>query len=328
MVTTAPAAATGVAESDLGPAGSQTTGRAIRGRGPWRLAWERLHRDRVAMGSLVVILLIVAMALLAPVLAAITGHGPDEQFRTTGLSPSGLPMPPSREFWLGTDDLGRDLAVRIAYGARVSLLVGVVATALTLTIGVAIGILAGYLGGIVDTVLARLVDLVLSIPFLLVAISLVSIIGPSLKIAIIVIAFFSWASVARIVRGQVLSIREREYIEAARSLGASDFRIMVVDVLPNVMAPVIVYASLLIPAVIVVEATLSFLGLGVPPPTATWGGMLNSAVNYYTVSWWFIVFPGLALLTTTLAFNLFGDGIRDAIDPRGEVARRGRSGKA
>ena len=322
MATTAPSNAVAIPAE---PSRAGATAPKIRGRGPWRLAWERLRRDRVAIGSLVVIGLIVLMALLAPVLAAVTGHSPDEQFRKTGLSPAGLPMPPSHEFWLGTDDLGRDLAVRIAYGARISLLVGFIATALTLTIGVAVGVLAGYLGGLVDTVLARLVDLILSIPFLLVAISLVSVIGPSLKIAIIVISLFSWASVARIVRGQVLSIREREYIEAARSLGASDTRIMIVDVLPNVMAPVIVYASLLIPAVIVIEATLSFLGLGVPPPTATWGGMLNSATNYYTVAWWYILFPGLALLITTLAFNLFGDGIRDAIDPRGEVVRRGRA---
>jgi len=308
--------------TDLEPTDVNLARPNIEGRSPWRLAWERLRRDRVAMGSLVVIVGITLMAVLAPLVAAITGHGPDEQFRSTGLTPSGLPTPPSHEFWLGTDDLGRDLLVRIAYGARISLLVGVVATALTIAIGVVVGVLAGYFGGTVDTVLARLVDVVLSIPFLLVAIALVSVIGPGLKVAIVVISLFSWASVARIVRGQVLSIREREYIEAARSLGASDARIMFVDVLPNVAAQVIVYTTLLIPTVIVIEATLSFLGLGVPPPTATWGGMLNSAVNYYTVAWWFVLFPGLALLLTTLAFNLFGDGVRDAIDPRSEGLSR------
>nr|WP_273378493.1 ABC transporter permease [Actinopolymorpha pittospori] len=195
------------------------------------------------------------------------------------------------------------------------MLVGVVATLITVGIGVIVGLAAGYFGGVVDTILARLVDVVLSFPFLLFAIALVSITGPSLKVAIIAISAFSWASVARIVRGQVLSLREREFVQAARSLGASDSRIMFVDVLPNVLAPVIVYTTLLIPTVIVVEATLSFLGLGVPPPTPTWGGMLNEAISYYQVAWWFIVFPGAALVITTLAFNLLGDGVRDAFDP-------------
>ena len=145
--------------------------------------------------------------------------------------------------------------------------------------------------------------------------------GASLLVTVLVIGFFSWASVARIVRGQVLSLREREFIEAARSLGASDRRIMFVDVMPNILAPVIVYASLLVPVVIVVEATLSFLGLGLPPPTADWGGMISSAQNYYTTAWWFVIFPGAALLITTLAFNLFGDGVRDAFNPRDDLLR-------
>jgi ABC-type dipeptide/oligopeptide/nickel transport system permease subunit len=290
----------------------------IAGRGPWALAWERLRRDRVAVGSLVVIVLIVLAAVFAPVFAAVTGHGPNDQYRLTGLTPDGLPMPPNSTFWLGTDDLGRDILVRIAYGARISLLVGVAATALTVVVGVMVGLAAGYLGGVVDTLLARVVDVVLSIPFLLVAIALVSITGPSLAVEVLVIGFFSWASVARIVRGQVLSLREREFIEAARSLGATSARIMVIDVLPNVLAPVIVYASLLVPVVIVVQATLSFLGLGLQPPTPDWGGMINGALPYYRTSWWFILFPGAALLITTLAFNLFGDGVRDAVDPRTE----------
>ena len=287
---------------------------SIRGRSPWRLAWERLRRDRVAVVSFVVIVLIFCVAIFAPVFAFLTGHGVDTQYRTTGLTPDGLPRPPSTEFWLGTDDLGRDILVRIAYGARISLLVGVVATLVTVVIGVVVGLAAGYFGGLVDTLLARLVDVVLSFPFLLFAISLVSVTGPSLSVAIIAISAFSWAAVARIVRGQVLSLREREFVEAGRSLGAGDWRLMFVDVLPNVMAPIIVYSTLLIPTVIVVEATLSFLGLGVPPPTPTWGGMLNDAVSYYQVAWWFVVFPGAALVATTLAFNLLGDGVRDALD--------------
>ncbi|MFD2080875.1 peptide/nickel transport system permease protein [Actinopolymorpha cephalotaxi] len=288
---------------------------SIEGRSPWRLAWERLRRDRVALICFVVIVLIVAIAIFAPLVAAITGHGVNTQYRTNGLTPDGMPKGPSSEFWLGTDDLGRDILVRIAYGARISLLVGVVATGITVAIGVVVGLAAGYFGGVVDTLLARLVDVVLSFPFMLFALALVSITGPSLKVVIIAISAFSWASVARIVRGQVLSIREREFVEAARSLGASDSRIMFVDVLPNILAPVIVYTTLLIPTVIVVEATLSFLGMGVPEPTPTWGGMLNESIAYYQVAWWFIMFPGLALLATTLAFNLLGDGVRDAFDP-------------
>jgi ABC-type dipeptide/oligopeptide/nickel transport system permease subunit len=296
----------------------ETPAIAIEGRGPLVLAMRRLRRDKVAMISLVVILLIVAMAIFAPVFATITGHPPNEQYRDVGLTPDGLPKGPNGTFWLGTDDLGRDVLVRIAYGARVSLLVGVVATAITVGIGIVLGLAAGFLGGIVDTILARLIDVVLSVPFLLVAIALVSVTGPSLSVTVFVIGFFSWASVARIVRGQVLSLREREFVEAARSLGAGDGRIMFVDILPNVLAPVIVYTTLLIPVVIVTQATLSFLGLGLPPPTADWGGMISASQNYYTTAWWFIFFPGIALLVTTLAFNLFGDGVRDAFDPRAD----------
>lgn len=290
----------------------------IEGRSPWYLAWQRLRRDKVAMISLGVIVVIVLVAIFAPLATTLTGHPVNQQYRDIGLTPDGLPTGPSEHFILGTDDLGRDILVRIAYGSRISLLVGVVATALTVVIGVIVGLAAGYLGGIVDTILARLIDVVLSMPFLLVAIALVSIVGPSLLVTVLVIGFFSWASVARIVRGQVLSLREREFVEAARSLGASDRRIMFTDILPNILAPVIVYASLLIPVVIVVEATLTFLGLGLPPPTADWGGMISDSQNYYTVAWWFVVFPGAALLITTLAFNLFGDGVRDAFDPRSD----------
>jgi peptide/nickel transport system permease protein len=293
----------------------------IAGRSPWQLAWERLRRDRVAMISLVFVVLVFLMAIFAPVVSAITGHDPDAQYRETGLTEDGLPVAPNGEFWFGTDDLGRDILVRIAYGARISLLVGVVATLLTVVVGVLVGLAAGYYGGVIDIVLARMVDVVLAFPFFLFAVSLVSVTGPSLWVAILVISLFSWASVARIVRGQTLSIREKEYVEAARSLGSGDGRIMLHDVLPNVMAPVIVYASLLVPVVIVTEASLSFLGLGVPPPTPTWGGMLQEASQFYRVAWWFLVFPGLALLVTTLAFNLFGDGVRDAFDPRADRMR-------
>ncbi|HEX6392966.1 MAG TPA: ABC transporter permease [Acidimicrobiales bacterium] len=288
----------------------------IEGRSTWQLAWRRLRKDRAAVISAVVIVLIGLMAIFAPVFATITGHGVNQQFRTTGLNGFGQPVAPNSAFWLGTDDLGRDILVRIAYGARVSLLVGVVATLLTVAIGAVMGLIAGYFSGIPDSIIARLIDLVLSLPFLLFAISLVSVSHPGLSIVIIVIAVFGWAAVARIVRGQVLSIREKEYIEAARSLGASSWRIMFVDVLPNVLTQLIVYATLLIPVTIVLEATLSFLGLGIPPPTADWGQMIAESESVYQQAWWFLVFPGLALLATTIAFNILGDGVRDALDPR------------
>ena len=214
--------------------------------------------------------------------------------------------------------LGRDVLVRIAYGARISLFVGVVATFLTVAVGTIFGLAAGYMRGVVDTVIGRMVDVVLSLPYLLFAIALASVYHASLTIVIIVIAFFGFASVARIVRGQVLTIREKEYIEASRSMGASPARIMFIDILPNVAAPVIVLATLLIPVSIVFEAALSFLGVGVQPPTADWGGMIADAQNVYQQAWWFLVFPCAALLIVTLAFNIFGDGVRDALDPRVE----------
>lgn len=304
--------------SEEGPLGVGPEGaRKIQGRSPWRLAMERLRRDRAAVISVAIIVLIVLMAIFAPIFKHLTGHPPNQQYFDIGLTPDGLPRAPNGTFWLGTDDLGRDVLVRIAYGARISLLVGVVATALTVTIGTVVGLAAGYFGKIVDTVLARLIDVMLSLPFLLFAISLASVYHAGLKIVIIVLAIFSWSSVARIVRGQVLSIREREYVEAARSIGAGPWRIMVIDILPNVIAPIIVYTTLLIPAAIVGEATLSYLSVGVQPPTADWGQMLSEAGNDYH-AWWFILFPSIALLLTTLAFNIFGDGVRDAFDPRSD----------
>jgi peptide/nickel transport system permease protein len=296
---------------------SPEAARKIQGRSPWRLAFERLRRDRAAMISLIIIGLIVLMAIFAPVFASVTGHPVNKQYFIGGLTIDGQPVSPNGTFWLGTDDVGRDVLVRIAYGARISLIVGVVATFFTVFIGTVVGLAAGYFGKIVDTVLARLIDVMLSIPFLLFAISLASIYQAGLTVVIFVLAVFSWSSVARIVRGQVLSLREREYVEAARSLGAGAWRIMFVDILPNVLAPVIVYTTLLIPVTIVGEATLSFLGVGVQPPTADWGDMIAEAQNNY-YAWWFIVFPSLALLIATLAFNIFGDGVRDAFDPRGD----------
>ena len=295
--------------------------KVIQGRSPWRLAFERLRRDRAAVVSAAVIVVILLVAIFAPVFAWMTGHGVNEQFRIIGETPEGFPAGLGGHFWLGADDQGRDVLVRIAYGARVSLLIGVVTTIITVTFGALMGLMAGYFGRFVDTVIARIIDVTLSIPFLLFAVALAAVAGGgSVWLVIAVLAGFGWSSVARIVRGQVLSIREREYIEAARSLGASSWRIMFVEILPNVIAQVIVYASLLIPLSIVGEATLSFLSIGVQPPTADWGAMIASAQQggIYQVAWWFLVFPGLALLITTLAFNILGDGVRDAFDPRAD----------
>jgi peptide/nickel transport system permease protein len=294
----------------------ESEGSAVEGRSPWQLAWARLRRDKVAVASFAVICVIVLLAVFAPVIAHLLGHGPNTQFTTTGLTPEGIPVGPSSHFFFGTDDLGRDVFLRVIYGARISLLVGVVASGLAVLVGLLVGLAAGYFAGPVDSVLSRFMDVVLSLPYLVFAIALVSLSGPSLTITIAVIAFFSWASVGRIVRGQVMAIKEREFIEAARAGGSSHARIMFVDLLPNVLAPTIIYATMLIPLSIVFESTLSFLGIGVLPPTATWGNMLAEAIPYYQVAWWFVAFPGLALLITTMAFNLLGDSIRDAFDPR------------
>jgi ABC-type dipeptide/oligopeptide/nickel transport system permease subunit len=302
----------------LDETGEAAVSRKIEGRSPWRLAYERLRADRAAKIALGTILVIVLLAILAPVFAKIVGHGPNQQFIDIGQNANGGPVPPSGTFWLGTDNNGRDLFVRILYGARISLLVGVLATGISVILGVLFGLTAGYIGGFVDTVIARFIDVMLSIPFLILAISIAFISGASLWLVIGIIGVLSFTYPARIVRGQVISIKGREFIEAARALGAGPWRIMFVDILPNVMAQVIVYATLLIPLAIVAEASLSFLGVGVPPPTADWGSMINDASGWYQYGyWWFLLFPCLALLITTLAFNIFGDSVRDALDPRG-----------
>ena len=292
--------------------------RAIEAKSPWLLAWERLRRDRLAIVCFAVILLIVLVALAAPLIAAAIGHKPDETDQLNGLTPEGLPRGPSWTHPFGTDSLGRDVFIRVIYAARISLLAGVLASTLAVIVGVVLGLLAGYIGGMTDNFLSRTMDVILAFPFLLFGIALVSIVGPSLGVVIGVIAFFSCASVGRIVRGQTISLKEKEYIEAARSLGAGDLRIMFVDIFPNLVAPVLVYLTLLIPSAIVFEATLSFLGLGVIPPTPTWGNMLSESLGFYQVAWWYVLFPAAALLITTLAFNLLGDSVRDALDPRGE----------
>ena len=300
-------------QADTGPE------QAIEGRSQWWLTWRRLLHDKVAVASMIVIVLVALLAITAPVFASLTGHGATQTFPNTGETSAGLPVPPGTHgFLLGTDSVGRDLLVRILYGARISLFVGVLTTLIATFAGVAVGLIAGYFGGWVDGVLARFIDAVLAFPYVVLALALAARFGPSLTLIIIVISFFSWAAVARIVRGQTLSLKEKEYVEAARSLGASPWRIMFFDILPNLLAPVLVLGTLLVPSAIVFEATLSFLGLGIQEPTPSWGNILAEAANFYQQAWWYVVFPAAALLITTLAFNLLGDGIRDAMDPRTE----------
>jgi peptide/nickel transport system permease protein len=300
----------------------------IEGRSQWQLTWRRLRHDKMAVASMFVIGLVCVAALIAPLVAAWTGHAPNQPFPNTGTNAFGNPVGPgTHHFLLGTDNLGRDLLVRILYGARISLFVGLLTTAIAAVGGVSIGLVSGYFGGFIDTVLARFIDAVLSFPVIVTALALAAVFGPSLQIVIGVIAFFSWAGIARIVRGQTLSLKEKEYIEAARSIGANPWRIMFVDIVPNLLGPVLVLATLYIPTAVSFEATLSFLGIGIPLPTASWGNILNVANDYYQVAWWYVVFPAAALLMTTLAFNLLGDGIRDAMDPRTERIFAGSQAK-
>lgn len=290
----------------------------IQGRTPLQLAWRRLRRDKVSMISLGFVIFLCLVAIFAPLLTALIGHPPNTEYSNTGLSIFDHPVGPSRAFLLGTDDLGRDVLSRLIYGSRISLEVGIGATALALAFGVLLGLVSGYYGGRIDAVIARFIDILLAFPVLLFAIALVARFGPSLTLILFVIALFQWPLIARLVRGQVIGLREREFVEAAHSLGSSDLRIMFLDILPNLIALAIVYATLLIPVNIVLEATLSYLGLGIQPPTASWGNMISEAQtgDLYTIAWWFLVFPCVALFLTTLAFNLLGDGLRDALDPR------------
>ena len=295
-------------------------------RGTLDLTLRRLWADKASMAAACFILFLVIFAAGAPLIEARIGHSPIQQFRDTGLSEMGLPVAPNGEFLLGTDQLGRDVLVRLAYGARVSLLVGVLASLAAAAIGVTVGIVAGFYGGWADAILSRGMDLVMSVPFLLCALALVSVFGPSLALSIGVIVFFSWTTMGRVIRGQVLSLREREFVQASRSLGAGPLSIMVVDILPNLSVPIIIYTTMMIPGAIVFEATLSFLGLGIVPPAPSWGGMLADAAanSIYLVAWWLVLVPGTALLLTTLSFNILGDGLRDAFDPKARPLRRKR----
>jgi peptide/nickel transport system permease protein len=301
----------------------------VEGKSPRQLFWERFRRDRVALASLAFIIVLILIAIFAGVIAKhLIGHGPNELFRSETLDEFGLPKGPSSEFLFGADQAGRDVFVRILYGARTSLLVALVATGIAVLIGTTLGLISGYVRGFTDTAISRSIDVILAMPLFLFAIGIVAACGtskegclggliePGRALVIFVIALFSWPYIARIIRGNTLSIREKEFVEAARSLGASNLRIMFREVLPNLVAPIIVYTTLLIPSNILFEAALSFLGLGVPQNTPSWGQMLSDAASVFDVAWWLMLFPGLFLVATVLAFNLLGDGLRDALDPR------------
>lgn len=314
-------------EPEVASATSEVPVGDVPGRSPWQLAWARLRKDAVAMVSLAFIVVLILVALAAPLLDKWIGYPPDLGDRVHGTTADGLPTGPNFIHLLGTDRLGRDILVRTIYGARISLLVGLSATAIATVVGVVVGMVAGFYSGAVDTFLARVMDVTLSFPYLLFAVALAGVFGASTPLTIFVIAFFSWAAIGRIVRGQVLAVREREFVEAARSLGAGAWRTMFVDVLPNLVAPVTVLASLTIPAAVIFEATLSYLGAGSDPRVPSWGNMLSDATEVYSVAPWTLFVPAAALLLTTLAFNIVGDAIRDAIDPRAERVFAGQRKK-
>jgi peptide/nickel transport system permease protein len=298
----------------------------IAARSPLQLFWRRLRQDRVALVSLWFIVLLILLAIAAPLVVSVLGlPGPNAQ--NLNLTDSfGSPLGPTSAHPFGVDQLGQDVMSRVIYGTRISLEVGIIGTGISSLIGVTVGMLAGFYRGWVDTLLSRTIDVVLSIPLLLLGIGIGAAcavrgcaggaIQPGLSVVIFLISFGTWPYMARIVRGLVLSLREREFVEASRALGASDLRIMFREILPNLTAPIIVYASLLVPTNILIEAALSYLGVGIRPPTASWGQMIASATPIFNTAWWYMVFPGTALLLTVLAFNLLGDGLRDALNPR------------
>ena len=301
----------------------------MEGRTPWQLFWRRFRQDKFALGGIIVIVLLTIMAVLAGWISKhIAHHGPNNVFIYQMLDEVGLPKGPNGHFYFGADTAGRDLFVRTIYGARTSLIVAIGATGLALLLGVTVGMVAGFYRGKVDTFLMRIADIVLSLPVLLLALGLVAACGlsktgclggilkPGLGLVSAVIGLFTWPYIARIVRGQVFSLREKEFVEAARAQGATNTRIMMREILPNVVAPIIVYTTLIIPNNILFEAGLSFLGVGVPPTTPSWGRMLSEASGIFTAAPWMMIFPGFFLFLTTLAFNLTGDGLRDALDPK------------
>jgi peptide/nickel transport system permease protein len=275
--------------------------------GPWRRALRRLVRRRTAVVGLFVVLTMVMFALLAPWLAP---------FDPLATSFSVVRKAPSAAHWFGTDEVGRDLLSRVIWGGRASLAAGVISVSIAIGLGVPLGMLAGYAGGLLDAVVSRITDAMLAIPFLILAIALAAFLGPSLGNAMIAIGITATPIFVRLSRGQVMNVRAEDYVEAARAVGNPPVRILLRHVLPNILPPVIVQGTLAIAAAIIAEASLSFLGLGQQPPAPSWGSMLNTAQRFLTQAPWMAVFPGVAIFLTVLAFNLLGDGLRDAMDPK------------
>jgi ABC-type dipeptide/oligopeptide/nickel transport system permease subunit len=299
----------------------------IEGRSLGQIAWTRLKRDKIAITGAVIIVFLVLVAIFAGVLNKFFGH-PQNEFHQEKLDANLGGIPPigtwggmSTDFLFGVQPVtGRDLFSQIVFGARTSLLIALLATALSVFIGVTVGIVAGYFGGIIDSLLSRFMDLILAFPLILFAIALISVLPPTywyrITVIVLIIGGFSWPYIGRIVRGQTLSLREREFVEASRSIGAGSMRILFRELLPNLAAPILVYSTLIVPSNILFEAALSFLGVGVPAPTPSWGRLLSDAVRFYQYDPMYMIIPGFAIFLTVLAFNLFGDGLRDALDPK------------
>src|SRR5215210_4689659 len=317
---------------------------AIRARGYWELVWRRFRRDKVAIASGIFIVLLILTAFVgAPIAKHFVGHGPDDIFTGTAAVGSGSLLPANPWTHIdnyytnktdvlvlgGANRLGQDEFLRLLYGARVSLEVAILSTLGVMIIGVLLGSIAGYFRGGIDTIISRITEVTMAFPLLLFIVALAATVGPQLDsitfggifpsgvvTLVLIFSLFGWFYPARIMRAQVLSIREKEYIEAARMIGASDMRIIRSHVLPHLIAPMIVYSTLIVASYVLFEAGLSFLGLGIKLPTASWGNLLASAPEYYTTRPLLMLWPGLAVLLTTLSFNLLGDGLRDAFDPR------------
>lgn len=270
--------------------------------------WRQLQKNPLALVGGAVILLLAAAAVGAPALAP---------YDPAAYDVKRILLPPSREHLLGTDQIGRDVLSRMLYGARVSLAVGFVAVGIAVAIGMVVGVVAGYYGGAADTVIMLgIVDVMLTFPRFFLLLAVIAMLQPSIYVIMAVIGITGWMGVARLVRAEVLSLKEREFVASARALGARDLRLMFRHILPNALVPVLVSAVLGVAGAVLTEAGLSFLGLGVPPPTPTWGNILADGKAYIEIAWWLSLYPGLAILVTVLSYNLFGEGLRDALDPR------------
>ena len=303
-----------------------TSGEVATSR-PVSIFWERIRSDKVALAAFTFLVIVLLAAIFAGPITRLVAHPPNAQYSERLDPVFGTPTGPTRDFLFGVDPVGSDVFSRVLYGARVSLTVALVGTGIAMLIGTTLGIVAGYYRGIVDTVISRTVDVMLAFPLLLFALGIGSacslgdgcaggLIKPGMTTVMGIIVLVSWTYFARLARGQVLSLREKEFVEAARATGAGDLSILGREILPNLLTPVLVYFTLVIPLNILLEAALSYLGVGINPPQASWGQMIAEATPVFDSAWWYFLFPGLALVLTVLAFNLLGEAIRDALDPR------------